>query len=72
VLFTVTCCQVILIDMKQKSQRIPVNVDHEDFQRLKTLSERTGIPASNLLRRALSAWLDENEAKLLKVLGSKQ
>ena len=58
--------------MKQKAQRIPVNVDHEDFQRLKTLSERTGIPASNLLRRALSAWLDENESKLLKVLGSKQ
>ncbi|MFZ0321875.1 MAG: ribbon-helix-helix domain-containing protein [Candidatus Sulfotelmatobacter sp.] len=54
-----------------KAKRIPVNVDHEDFQRLKTLSERTGIPASTLLRRALSAWLDENESKLLKVLATK-
>jgi predicted GIY-YIG superfamily endonuclease len=50
-----------------KAQRIPVNVDAEDFQRLKALSDKTGIPASNLLRRALSAWLDENEAKLLKL-----
>lgn len=67
--FTVTCYRVILGDMKAK--RIPVNVDHEDFQRLKTLSDRTGIPASNLLRRALSAWLDENESRLLKVLATK-
>jgi predicted DNA-binding protein len=57
--------------MKQKAQRIPVNVDLEDFQRLKALSERTGIPASNLLRRALGAWLDENESRLLKVLATK-
>jgi predicted DNA-binding protein len=57
--------------MKQKAQRIPVNVDAEDFQRLKTLSERTGIPASNLLRRAIRAWLDENEKQLLKALGTK-
>jgi predicted DNA-binding protein len=54
-----------------KKLRIPVNVDHEDFQRLKSLSERTGIPASNLLRRAISSWLEENEAKLLKAYGTK-
>jgi predicted DNA-binding protein len=54
-----------------KAKRIPVNVDHGDFQRLKALSDSTGIPAANLLRRALSAWLDENESKLLKVLGTK-
>jgi predicted DNA-binding protein len=54
-----------------KAKRIPINVDAEDFQRLKTLSERTGIPAANLLRRAVSAWLDENEKQLLKALGTK-
>jgi hypothetical protein len=43
--FTVTCCQVILVDMKQKAQRIPVNVDLEDFQRLKALS---GVPFSSV------------------------
>lgn len=69
VAFTVTCYRVILRDMKSK--RFPVNVDAEDFQRLKALSDRTGIPAANLLRRAISAWLDENESKLLKVLGDK-
>lgn len=67
--FTITCYRVILLDMKSK--RFPVNVGAEDFQRLKALSDRTGIPAANLLRRAISAWLDENESKLLKVLGDK-
>ncbi len=43
--FTVTCCQVILVDMKQKAQRIPVNVGLEDFQRLKALS---GVPFSSV------------------------
>jgi predicted DNA-binding protein len=55
----------------KSSKRLPVNIDQADFQRLKNLSERTGIPASNLLRRAVSAWLDENESKLLKALGTK-
>jgi predicted DNA-binding protein len=54
-----------------KAKRIPVNVDHGDFQRLKALSDSTGIPAANLLRRAISAWLDENEAKMLKTFGTK-
>jgi predicted DNA-binding protein len=53
------------------SKRLPINIDQADFQRLKKLSERTGIPASNLVRRAISAWLDENESKLLKTLGTK-
>jgi predicted DNA-binding protein len=52
--------------------RIPVNVDLEDYQRLKALSERTGIPAANLLRHAVSSWLNENEADLLKALGTKE
>jgi predicted DNA-binding protein len=55
-----------------KTQRIPLNVDLADYQRLKALSERTGIPASNLLRRAISAWLNENEAVLLEALGTKE
>lgn len=54
-----------------KAKRFPVNIDAEDFQRLKALSDSTGIPAANLLRRAVSAWLDENETKLLKTLGTK-
>jgi predicted DNA-binding protein len=54
-----------------KSTRFPVNIDAEDFQRLKALSDRTGIPAANLLRRAISAWLDENESRLLKTLATK-
>jgi hypothetical protein len=57
--------------VKAKAQRIPVNVDLEDFQRLKSLSEGTGIPASALLRRALKEWLDENQSRLLKFLGTK-
>jgi predicted DNA-binding protein len=70
VLFAVTVCQVTIRCMKQK--RIPLNVDFEDYQRLKALSERTGIPASNLLRRAIGSWLNENEAELLKALGTKE
>jgi predicted DNA-binding protein len=54
-----------------KAKRVPLNVDYEDFQRLKALSERTGIPASNLLRRAIASWLDENEKQLLKFLATK-
>ena len=58
--------------MKQKAQRIPVNIDQEDFQRLKAISDSSGIPAAKLLRWALHSWLDKNEKDFVKFYNTKQ
>jgi predicted DNA-binding protein len=54
-----------------KAKRFPVNIDREDFDRLKAISEKTGIPTANLLRRAVTFWLDENADKLVRALTTK-
>ena len=49
--------------------RQPVSIDLADFQKLRELSKKTGIPVTVMLRRAITAWLETNEKKLTKALG---
>jgi predicted DNA-binding protein len=51
---------------KTETTRLNINIPTEQHERLEKLSELTDRPVTAMVRRALAAYLDEEEAALRK------
>jgi hypothetical protein len=51
--------------MALKSKHIPVHVDAETYELAKAYSEKTGVPMTRVVARALREWLETVGARQL-------